>query len=100
MMEGVLGFIGFSLGASLGVALVRTASGRLRPLVKGAIKTGLAVGDTVQAAGKRASGAVSTAAGTVQGEAPAGQDASSQLEPARSRRRTRANAQKIEIATE
>jgi len=99
-MEGALGLIGFSLGASLGMALVRTAGIGLRPLVKGAIKAGLAATDAVQGADRRAGETIAKAESAAHGEPQPEGDASSQLEPARGRRRTRTTAQKIEIATE
>lgn len=99
-MEGAFGFIGFSLGASLGMAIVRTATGGLRPLMKGAIKAGLAVGDTVQGVGRQAGDALATATSGPDDETQRGSQAVSELEPARSRRRARSAAQKIEIATE
>lgn len=99
-MEGALGFIGFGLGASLGMAIVRTAAGGLRPLVKGAIKVGLAVGDAAQGASRQAGDAVSAATGGSDGEARQAEQGASSLEPARGRRRTRSSEQKIEIATE
>jgi len=46
-MEEVLGIVGFGLGASLGMSIVRTAGGGLRPLLRGVMKAGIAVGDAV-----------------------------------------------------
>jgi hypothetical protein len=60
-MEGFLGFLGFSLGASLGIAAVRTLGGGVRPILREAIKAGLIVGETARSAGARAGQAVSGA---------------------------------------
>ena len=99
-MEGVIGIIGFSLGASLSMAIVRTASQGLRPLVKGAIKAGLAVTDTVQGVGSKASDTLITARSEIQADTNAAHtDADGETSP-RSRRRSRPAAQKIVIATE
>lgn len=49
-MEELLRFLSFSLGASLGVRLVRALSQGGRPVLRGAVKTGIVVGDAVRSA--------------------------------------------------
>ena len=56
-MDGVIEFLGFSLGASLAAAAIRSSSG-LRPLVRGVTKTVLGV---TQAAGNAVSNAAADA---------------------------------------
>lgn len=47
-MEGLLAFIGFSVGASLGTAVVRGVGPVLRPLAMGVVQAGMALGDAAR----------------------------------------------------
>ena len=86
-MEEVLGLLGFSFGASLGVGAVRSLGEGGRPLLRDALKVGLRAWDTFAAAG--------AAAKREAGEAVSEAGAESQ---ARARGRGRVKAQKIVIA--
>lgn len=59
-MEEVLGFLGFSLGASLGVGVVRALGRGLRPAVRAAMHAGRAARDEWQAGVAEARAAPST----------------------------------------
>lgn len=54
-MDTVLEFLGFSVGASLGIGVVRSLSGGLRPLLRGTMKAGLAAVDAVSSTAASAS---------------------------------------------
>src|SRR5438132_14367580 len=60
-MEEVLGLLGFSLGASVGMSVVRGLGGGMRPVMVQLLRAGLAAGDTVRGAASRAGGAVTSA---------------------------------------
>jgi hypothetical protein len=85
-MEGLLGFVGFGLGASLGVSATRGFGQGLRPLVRGMLKVGIRV--------REATASASAAVGE--------EIAAADEEPARAPRtrsgRRRAGPQKIAIA--
>lgn len=61
-MEGLLALVGFSVGASLGTAVVRGVAPVLRPLATGAVQAGMALGDAARTG-------VSTLGSTVAGAA-------------------------------
>jgi hypothetical protein len=85
-MEELLGFVGFSLGASLGVGLTRSLGEGTRPLLRTVVKAAI-----------RAWDATANASAAVRAEsAPAGEGTS--VEPAGRARRRRAEPQKIAIA--
>jgi hypothetical protein len=63
-MEGLLAFVGFSVGASLGTAVVRGVGPVLRPLGVGAVQAGLALGDAARTGVSSLGNAVAGAAGT------------------------------------
>ena len=46
-MEQILGFLGFSLGASLGISAVRTVADGSRPVVREVLKAGIRAWDAV-----------------------------------------------------
>lgn len=88
-MEEVLGFFGFSLGASIGVSAVRSLSDGVQPLLRNVLKVGIRFWDA----------AASTAASARQEATDASPaDAEARAEAARRQRRNRAKPQKIEIA--
>jgi len=61
-MEGILSILGFSLGASLGMGVVRAVGGGPRPVLREVMKAGMAVTDIAKAAGSRVSDTMSSAA--------------------------------------
>lgn len=87
-MEEIIGFVGFTLGASAAVSLVRSIGGGSKPVVREAMKAGLRAWDTMAQAG----GAAREGVASLQAEAR--QEQAQQR--AKSRRRTQ--PQKIAIA--
>ena len=85
-MEELLGFVGFSLGASLGVSVTRSLGAGTRPLLRTALKVAIRAWDATA----NASAAVRTESAAV-GEGTS-------AEPAGRARRRRAEPQKIAIA--
>ena len=85
-MEELLGFVGFSLGASLGVSATRSLVEGTRPLVRNVLKVAIRAWDATA----NASAAVKPESVAV-GEEPA-------VEPTGRARRRRAEPQKIAIA--
>jgi hypothetical protein len=78
-VEGVLGLVGFSLGASIGMSLVRAASGGVRPFAREVVRAGLAVGDAVSGL----AGGARTTLGDLRAEVAAERDATARgREPA------------------
>jgi hypothetical protein len=87
-MEELLGILGFSLGASLGVSATRALGDGLRPLVRGVLKVGIRAWDVT-----------ANASAAVRGEAAAPADAAASTPASRTRSgRRRAGPQKIMIA--
>jgi hypothetical protein len=83
-VEELIGFVGFSLGASLGAGLTRALGEGTRPFAREALKVGIRLWDATG----RASAAVRQEAASVEaGTAPTGRG-----------RRRRAEPQKIAIA--
>lgn len=87
-MEEIVGFLGFSLGVTLAGGVVRSLSGGLRPLARGAIKAGLMATDMVTSTVAKAGSAVAgTAAearenlGDLRAEAKAGEAQPSDTAP-------------------
>ncbi len=98
-MGALLGILGFGVGASLGIGAVGAVSGGLRPLLRGAVKAGIAVTETVQSVAASACETIAeTAAEARQEMHPAEQEARRPKAP-RTRRRPE-QTQRIEIATE
>jgi hypothetical protein len=60
-VEEVLGLLGFSLGATVGMSLVRGVSGGMRPMMVKLFKAGLAAGDVARGAATRVGTSVSSA---------------------------------------
>ncbi len=89
-MEEIIGFLGFSLGASIAVSAVRTISGGSRPVVREVFKTGIRAWDTIAQAGGAAR----------EGVAGLRTEARQEQEQQRARARRRTQSQKIEIAHE
>jgi hypothetical protein len=85
-MEELLGFVGFSLGASLGVSATRSLGEGARPLVRTLLKVAIRAWDATA----NASAAVGAESAAVGEEAA--------VEPAGRARRRRAEPQKIAIA--
>ena len=83
-MEEILGFLGFSLGASLGVGAVRTLADGSRPVVREVLKAGIRAWDAL------------SNPPTSDGEAPAAEP----TPPARRTGRRRGQPEKIIIAHE
>ena len=98
-MEEVLAVMGFGVGASLGMGIVRALSGGVRPVVKEVIKAGMAVSDFGRAAssgvGEKAS-AVKAETGERLQELHA--EAVAERGATKSRGRTTAGPRKIAIA--
>jgi len=93
-VEAIIGVIGFSLGASLGMGAVRAVGGGLRPVARRAIRAGLAAGDAFQAAGGRARETVADLTAEARAEAAQARGTT------RTRRSGREAPQKIAVATE
>jgi hypothetical protein len=85
-MEGLLGFVGFGLGASLGVSATRALGEGVRPLVRGALKVAI-----------RAWDATASASAAVREEVAAADEGTAPAPRNRAGRR-RAEPQKIAIA--
>jgi hypothetical protein len=85
-MEELLGFVGFSLGASLGVSVTRSLGEGTRPLVRNLLKVAIRTWEATA----NASAAVAAES------AAAGEEITA--EPAGRARRRRAEPQKIAIA--
>ena len=85
-MEEVLGVVGFSLGASLGVGVTRSLGEGVRPLIRRALKLGI-----------RAWDATASASAGVRKEVAAAAEETAPTAPARAGRR-RAESRKIAIA--
>jgi hypothetical protein len=92
-MEEVIGFLGFSLGASLGAGLVGSIGGGGRPVLRQVLKVGIQTWDTV--AGAAEAGA--RAARSAEAELVLPESASPTT---RGRSRRRAEPQRIAIARE
>jgi hypothetical protein len=60
-MEEVIGFLGFSLGATLGAGLVRSMGGEGRPMLRQVLKVGIQTWDAVAGAGGAGAGAAQSA---------------------------------------
>lgn len=60
-MEEVLGVLGFGLGASVGMGIVRGLGGGARPVLVQLFKAGIAAGEMTRAAATRAGSAMSSA---------------------------------------
>ena len=89
-MEEIIGFVGFSLGASLAVSAVRTIGSGSGPVMREAFKAGIRAWDTVAQAGGSAR----------EGLAGLQSEARQEREQQRARTRRRTQSQKIEIAHE
>ena len=85
-MEEVLGIVGFSLGASLGVGVTRSLGQGLRPFVRNAMKLGIRVWD-----------ATGSASAAVRAEVSRAGDETAAARP-RARTRSRNAPRKIAIA--
>lgn len=91
-MEEIIGFVGFSLGASLTIGAVRKVGEGARPLVREVLKGGIRTWDAVTQAGENARESL-THLGADGAEGPA-------AEGARPRKRRPAEPRKIVIARE
>jgi hypothetical protein len=89
-VEELLGFFGFSLGASLGAGAVRTLAGGSRPVVREVIKAGIRAWDGLA----DVRGAARESLASMQADARAEQAQT------RARSRRRAQPQKIIVAHE
>jgi hypothetical protein len=100
-MEGVLEVLGFGVGASIGMTVIRAATGGLRPALREVIKAGLTVTDAAQALVSHTSARVTTAASEAK-ETVTDLHEEAKAERAAAPRRARADAKprKIEIAKE
>jgi len=102
-VEGILAFLGFSFGASLGVGAVRMAGGGPKAAARELIRAGLAVGEAVQSVANQAVELASDLA--AEAEQTAGElrdearDEAKRPRSAASRRRT-AEPRRIQIARE
>ena len=85
-MEEILGIVGFSLGASLGISAVRSLGQGVQPTLRGMLKMGIRAWDAAAAGGASVREGVGAAADEARAESAA------------RGRRTRSTAQKIEIA--
>ena len=93
-MEEVLSILGFSLGASVGMSLVRGLSGASRPVLIGLFKAGFAAGEVARTAASGVGGAIAGAtAGARENLSALREEAATERQATRSSGRAR----KIEI---
>jgi hypothetical protein len=67
-MDEILGFLGFSIGAAIATQTVRSFSGGIRPIVRGAVRLGLAATDMVTSTATKATSAVAATAAEARSE--------------------------------
>src|SRR5258708_5331527 len=99
-MEEILAVVGFGIGASLGVNLVKAVGRGLRPVAIDVIRAGLAAGDAVGSAAEQVRSSVAESAAEARQQAEqVRNEAEAEVAPRRSRRRDQ-ELHKIEITRE
>lgn len=99
-MEGILAFLGFGLGASLGVNLVKAVGRGLRPAALDVIRAGLAAGDAVGSAAEQVRSSVADSAAEARQEVERVRNEPAAERAPRRARRKDPELRKIEIARE
>ena len=98
-MEEIFVFLGFGLGASLGINLVRAVGRGLEPTARDIIRAGLAASDAVGTMAEQVRSSVAETAAEARDEAEHARNEVTAERPARRPRRS-SELRKIEIARE